>query len=1284
MVNTAKKLLFVVLTLCILAFAIEPLADSVKPNVAFAEDKKEDKKEDDKNSEPFDPTKYQSELQGGVDENGNSTLNELDGNEGDIWTNYAQIMMASAVKKAEKEDDKKKEKEEKKTIKDRITGFVTAPFNKKINGILGKGGVTFEEPFSKMASDSSKIDAAKHSDEPNYEPSGKAGQVTASYLATYSKYGYIESKSGNSIANGIGAGFTKVVRFFAGGIAILGLMMYYVINRMQDFIAETMIAINPYQLFKFSEGDASMPGNPMTDAINKVVDYIGFSRELTYSAMGLGITFIVMYFTLKFLVGLRRGSVKGASGAIKEAFIRLFVIVLMIAFLSTTAHMTGVLLKGIKDKTTIGDNAIVSHLYDGKSMASGTNLSPTGGVSTGKPDAGMDKNYIDKEYDPSLSRKRISDANKNANWILYGTPKTTEGTKDLSYDLVGRYMEANSFNVNNYIADLRRSKDQTGTGDYLPGVKTYPEDFSKKDEKASRTTLEYSMWSATQNVDKNLRNPDFKNFRPGGQTGVSPGESTGVVDNSTFSTQSVVLMLQSSFDGENAKFNAYNLGASGEQAGMKSISTIKTQWNDVSLPGDGMIGKFASWLGMISQSISYSLIGFAVLMAMFTTNLLVGYVLFIKQAFRTLFTGSFNSAMATFLLYGGTTVSTVIATFLPDMFNTFLQSLSSGLASHLKGTIPPALIEIATSFFIIYLAWAIAWKWKVQPMNETPVRIMCTILTRTAIAFESRVKELDKAGGGTNFKQAAQGVYGEARTKFAEAKNGASRDVSGAIATYSNKAKGSAVGSYMAATQGAKHGFTSGNPARVVSGTVKGAGVGAYTGYKYGDKVGSSKEGLSDEVSKGIATSPAMAKEYEGSEARKEAKRNRAYDKRAAIRQKAIDSKNNAKASDANKFTKNNLSNQLSVPVEDSAKENYRHSERKFRTFKASQAAAYATDENGSPIFKQNELRSLNEADDMEDYTNNLKATSRGNDYALTTESAKTALLDSQFLDENGEVDVEKVNSFEEALNEKQSKGKLTDEDMQQKALIDSAFVSGAQERYTEANNSKTQTAYKAPDNKINTPRSDSSDLNTSPYKTPKKSMPHTTKNSSKEIQSGSGSNQGNKYSVPNNSDSGISKSSAIPKSNGTSHTDDSKRTTINKEIKKGARETAEDTVVESVTGVDPGLARDSKSISDNAASTKTPSTTPKTGETSNGSTRNVTNSSKPKMKETSNGSKKNVTNSSESNKKKPEYKRAERKTSSSKDKKASLRNRVNKQEQTPKKTHPNSKPRIKGNNKDN
>jgi hypothetical protein len=1278
MVNTAKKVVIILLTLCIVGFAIEPLADSVKPNVAFADDKKDDKKEDDKKSEEFDPTKYETHIQGGVDKNGNVSLKNLEGNEEDVWTNYAQILMASGVKKQKAKKKKKEDAEKNKTITQKVTGFVTAPFNKKFNAVLGQGGIRLEEPFSGMASISRGIDEGKHSDEPDYKPSGKAGQVTASYLATYSKYGYIDSVSGNGIANGVSAGATKFVRIIAGGIAILGLMMYYLINRMQDFIAETMVSINPYQLIKMSGGEAKMPKNPVTDSINKVIDAIGFSRELTYSAMGLGIAVIVVYFTLKFLIGLKSGSVRGASGAIKEGFIRLFVIVLMMTFLSSTAYMTGVLLKNIKDKTQIGDSSIVNHLYDTKSIASGTNLSPTGGVSTDKPDAGMEKNYIDKKFEPSLSRKRIADANKNANWILYGTPKTTKGSKDLSYDLVEKYMSGTRFNVNNYMSDLRRGKDQTGTGDYLPGVKTYPEDFAKKGQKAKRSTLEYSMWSATQNVDKNHRNPNYEQFKPGGTTGVSPGKSTGVIDNSTFSTQSVVLMLQSSFDGENAKFYAYNLGASGEQAGMKNFSTVTTEWTSVSLPGDGIIGKFASWLSMISQSVSYSLIGLAVLMAMLTTNLLVGYVLFIKQAFRTLFTGSINSAMATFLLYIGATFSTVVATFLPDLFNTFIQHLSAGLASHLKGVIPPSLIEIVTALFTMYLAWMIGWKWKVPPTGETPVRIISTILTRTAIAFESRVNELDKEGA-TSFKTAAKGIYGEAKTRFAETKQGAVRDVSNTIATYSNKTKESAHSAYMGAVQGAGAGARSGNPLRTFSGAAKGAGTGARSGYKNATADKKGKDELSSNVSQSIANSPYMAKEYEGSQARKQRKQNKTYDKRAAIRRSALDSMNNAKASDANKFTKNNLSKQLSVPVEDSARENYRHSERKYRTYKASQAAAYATDKEGNPIFKQNELRQLNEADDMEGYTNNLKATSRGNEYALTTESAKSALLNSQFLDENGDVDVEKVEKFEQALDEKQAKGQITDEDMQQKALIDSAFVSGAQERYIEANNNETQTAYKTPKNRPNSKSDDP--------------MKYTTVNASTEAKNIRGGSASSKYSVPKTSDgnnvkprttyttssgSGTSTSSSkttTTESNETtssSSTPTTKTNTTPKEtkpssnnssgqsIKKEVRQDGEDAIIQSTTGVDAGDFRAAKEVNDKSKEVK----------------------NDPGMKASANSTPKPKSNTKETVQKTTKKSKPQR--NAKVDKNVSNDSSNNSQNQTSNEPHPNSQPTVKRNNKKN
>ena len=1081
------RIFSVLLVVAVSLFMIEPYVHSMQhSDVAIAKDDKgdkdkdkkdkdnKDKKEDDKDKDKDkdededddddrseaeiakdqqkrieEEAKMHENMRAAKNDDGEVTLHVNQGNEDDVWTNYAQIIMASAVKKQKK----KKKKEENKSITEKAWGAVTAPFSGKINGILGKGGVSFEEPFSKMAADSKAIDGARHPEKKKNETSGTAGRQVASYLATFSGYGYIESFSGNQAASKANTAVSKVFRTMAGGIAELGLIVYYTLHQLQDWISDFMIKVNPYQLFGFGDGGSGgvpLPDNPVTKGVNKVIDWIGLDRGLTYSLTSLGMVSIVVYFILKFLYKLPRSG-HGAMQALGEMFKRLFVIVLMFTFLAIAANAIGHFLKDLRHSTNMTDNSIISHLYDSESIASGTNLSPSGGTSTDKPDVGMAENYMDKDYNPSVSRKRIAKANKNANWILYDTEKSAKGERDLAFDLVNRYMDAGNFNVNNYIADLRRSSEQTGTGAPLPGVATYPEDFKKGKHNAKQKHLEYSMWSATQNVDKDQRDPSNKNFRPSGHTGTSPGEETGVVDNSTFSTQSVVLMLQSSFDGRNAKFYAYNLGAKGEQSGLKSLSTIKTEWKSVTLPGEGMAGKFASWLGMVSQSITYTILGIAVLMAILTTNLTLSYILFFKQVIRTCLTGSINSCLATFYLFLGSSISTVIATYIPDFFVHLLPSISEFAAKALQDVMPPEFIEIIVNTLLVIFAVVIGLTWKVGGSNETLVRIACTILSRSAIAFESRVPQLDKEGA-TSLKNASKGMFKEGAARFSKVKDDVVKDTTGAIRTYSNAGKQSAKGAFMHAAKGAGVAAVSGNPSKIATG----AAMGAYKGYKAGKQgnkytMGEASKQASSGRGKNTSEAPAQKKKQ--------------MDARRSIRDQAIKNRNNASAEDAKKFRDKKLSKSLSVPVEDSAKGRLLTQEKKQQTARANVAAQYAQDEDGNSMFSRKELSRMHEAENMEGYINSLKDTARGNEYALNTESAKAALLDSQFVDEDGEVDLDKVEAFEEQIDNKQARNALTDEDMQEKALLDSAFASGATERYRVANSSedKTQTPFTTP-----------------------------------------------------------------------------------------------------------------------------------------------------------------------------------------------------------------------------
>ena len=238
------RIFSVLLVVAVSLFMIEPYVHSMQhSDVAIAKDDKgdkdkdkkdkdnKDKKEDDKDKDKDkdededddddrseaeiakdqqkrieEEAKMHENMRAAKNDDGEVTLHVNQGNEDDVWTNYAQIIMASAVKKQKK----KKKKEENKSIVEKAKGAVTAPFSGKINGILGKGGVSFEEPFSKMAADSKSIDKARHPEKGADETSGTAGRQVASYLGTFSGYGYIESFSGNQAASKANSAYVQM------------------------------------------------------------------------------------------------------------------------------------------------------------------------------------------------------------------------------------------------------------------------------------------------------------------------------------------------------------------------------------------------------------------------------------------------------------------------------------------------------------------------------------------------------------------------------------------------------------------------------------------------------------------------------------------------------------------------------------------------------------------------------------------------------------------------------------------------------------------------------------------------------------------------------------------------------------------------------------------------------------------------------------------------------------------------------------------------------------------
>src|SRR5699024_12634061 len=95
-------------------------------------------------------------------------------------------------------------------------------------------------------------------------------------------------------------------------------------------------------------------------------------------------------------------------------------------------------------------------------------------------------------------------------------------------------------------------------------------------------------------------------------------------------------MLQSGVDNTGTTFYASNIPPSRLQGMMKNVSTVKTKWLEVPLPGESSVGVFGSWLKMVVESLSYAIITSAVILPIVSDNSFLGMSKFIIQILRRL------------------------------------------------------------------------------------------------------------------------------------------------------------------------------------------------------------------------------------------------------------------------------------------------------------------------------------------------------------------------------------------------------------------------------------------------------------------------------------------------------------------------------------------------------------------------------------------------------------------------------------------------------------------------
>ena len=104
------------------------------------------------------------------------------------------------------------------------------------------------------------------------------------------------------------------------------------------------------------------------------------------------------------------------------------------------------------------------------------------------------------------------------------------------------------------------------------------------------------------------------------------------------------------------------------------------------------------------------------------------------------------------------------------------------------------------------------------------------------------------------------------------------------------------------------------------------------------------------------------------------------------------------------------------------------------------------------PAFTDKEISSLNKAKDEEDFQEKLYFTNSGQYTALSQDSAKQALANTEFVNDKGDVDYNKIDEFNEDINGKHLED-LDNARMKQKEQIDFAFRKGASSIYEQTQN---------------------------------------------------------------------------------------------------------------------------------------------------------------------------------------------------------------------------------------
>lgn len=711
------KRIYRVLILSLLAFAVSfmVITPYINSEVAFAKD--EDKKDA---NQPFEPIKPKEII---VDSEKWSGNKEVDENESDknmdleddsIWTIYAQFIMQTKIN----DKAKKKQKEQKKSWLEKT---VHKAYKGSMGGIIGNGGTYLDIPYNKMYSLGNSVRKDKKEED-------SVGTQMASFLSTYSHYGYIKTMSGQKAVASSKDSAAGIGRGVFGAFISIALVIYAAINQLLRWFIDALISTNPIALLGIGDSEI-VDKNPISSALHHFFENIGLTSKFwdKLATAGLSIVTIICISLIMWFV--MTGSRHRAAKTLKEWIVRTLGIVVAATLVLYFSSAMGKQVKSLYDNQHIDDNIVMKYIFNTRGWAASSNLSPNGLKNYSFPNAKADSGHIDKDFDPIRSRDLISDINDTT----YSTLYNMDGGK-AGFDLLNTWMGNNNFNVNTYIGDINRGNLPNGDAS-LPAFDNYKLEFGGKNPKDwENSNIEYSMWSATQHIDDELKKVDSKYFKP---------ESTvGVRQQDSFSTQSVVLMLQSSFDNKGASFYGYNISPTGLQGKAKNQTTVKTEWKEATLPGDGGIGVAGSYVGLASDAITVIIIGMGVFLALLSLNFFEAFKRIGINLGLVVGMGSPYALMSLFVLSIMFVVSLLVAGMATGVFISLASELAKVMDKVTLGYIPSGFIDMVVSLAKMFFAYIFAIRKPRSGMYPPLKSFVGFPLTSVAFPYDDKVKRM--------------------------------------------------------------------------------------------------------------------------------------------------------------------------------------------------------------------------------------------------------------------------------------------------------------------------------------------------------------------------------------------------------------------------------------------------------------------------------------------------------------------------------------------------------------